>query len=330
MNKFHRRLAFIISLLLLISGLVIYFTVDINTLANLTVFKPMGILLALVSISIGLLLDGTRLMHILEVSDERISLCEAMQVVFGNYFLALLTPGATGGAVAQMIFLRKFGVPTGKATAVILGKTLMTIAFLILTTPFIFLYDSKIFSMLSDTAVFFISLVIVLLFVGLCVALKYHLLSRLVIKIAKALPVYRGHQLLVLFKEMDEAARVLKKSPVMMILICIESGISLVFLYAILPCLMYGLGVTNADWLMIMGRMFFLNMLLYFTPTPGGSGVAEGGFVLLFSHLVPAGTVGILAVAWRIISEYLPFVIGLFYTVKVFGEEFLNKQTENA
>ena len=86
MNKFHRRLAFILTLLLLISGLVIYFTVDINTLANLTVFRPVGILLALGSISIGLLLDGTRLMHILKISDERVSLREAMQVVFGNYF----------------------------------------------------------------------------------------------------------------------------------------------------------------------------------------------------------------------------------------------------
>ncbi len=93
MNKFHRRLAFIILLLFLISWLVIYFTVDINTLANLTVFKPTGILLALVSISIGLFLDGTRLMHILKVSDATISLRAAMQVVFGNYFWHCLPRG---------------------------------------------------------------------------------------------------------------------------------------------------------------------------------------------------------------------------------------------
>ncbi|MDO4203333.1 MAG: lysylphosphatidylglycerol synthase transmembrane domain-containing protein [Selenomonadaceae bacterium] len=328
MNKFHRRLAFIVTLLLLISGLVIYFTVDINTLANLTVFKPVGVLLALGSTSIGLLLDGTRLMHILGISGEKISLRQAMQVVFGNYFLALLTPGATGGAVAQMLFLKKFGVPTGKATAVILGKTLMTIAFLLLTTPFIFLYDSKIIPVLSDNAIIFTASALLLSTIGLWVIIKYHLFARLIVKIAKALPVHRGHQLLELFQEIKEATRLLKKSPLMMVLICLESGISLFFLYAILPCLMYGLGVDDADWLMVMGRMFFLNMLLYFTPTPGGSGVAEGGFVLLFKNLVPAGTVGILAVAWRIISEYLPFLIGLFYTVKLFGENFINKQTD--
>lgn len=328
MNKFHRRLAFIVSLVLLISGLVIYFTVDINTLASLNVFRPMGIILALGSISIGLLLDGTRLMHILSVSGERVSLREAMQVVFGNYFLALLTPGATGGAVAQMLFLRKFGVPTGKATVVILGKTLMTIAFLLLTTPFIFLYDSKIIPVLSDNALVFTALAALLSLIAIWYGVKYHVVARLVVKTARSLPVHRGRQLLVLFRDVKEATRLLKKSPFMMILVCIESGISLFFLYAILPCLMYGLGVVDADWIMIMGRMFFLNMLLYFTPTPGGSGVAEGGFVLLFKNLVPAGTVGILAVAWRIISEYLPFLIGLFYTIKVFGKDFINKQTK--
>lgn len=75
-----------------------------------------------------------------------------------------------------------------------------------------------------------------------------------------------------------------------------------------------------------MGRMCFLNILLYFAPTPGGSGIAEGGFVLLFGDLVPAGTVGIAAVVWRIIVEYLPFTIGFYYTVKVFGKDFISKQ----
>ena len=36
MNKFYKRLAILILLVLVISGSVIYFTVDINTLSNLT------------------------------------------------------------------------------------------------------------------------------------------------------------------------------------------------------------------------------------------------------------------------------------------------------
>ena len=110
-----------------------------------------------------------------------------------------------------------------------------------------------------------------------------------------------------------------------MLVVFAESGLNLLCIYAVVPCLLLGLGVTNADWYTVMGRMIFLNMLLYFSPTPGGSGIAEGGFVLLFSSVVPAGTVGIVAVCWRLIAEYLPFLIGFYYTVTVFGREFLRR-----
>jgi uncharacterized membrane protein YbhN (UPF0104 family) len=111
-----------------------------------------------------------------------------------------------------------------------------------------------------------------------------------------------------------------------MLLVFLESGLNLLCIYAIVPCLLLGLGVFEADWYTVMGRMIFLNMLLYFMPTPGGSGIAEGGFVLLFSSTVPAGTVGIIAVCWRLIAEYIPFLIGFYYTLTVFGRDFLNRQ----
>ena len=110
-----------------------------------------------------------------------------------------------------------------------------------------------------------------------------------------------------------------------MLLVFAESGLNLLCIYAVVPCLLLGLGVVDADWYTIMGRMIFLNMLLYFSPTPGGSGIAEGGFVLLFAGTVPSGTVGIVAVCWRLIAEYLPFLIGFYYTVAVFGREFLRR-----
>jgi len=114
-------------------------------------------------------------------------------------------------------------------------------------------------------------------------------------------------------------------APHQMLVVFAESGLNLLCIYAVVPCLLLGLGVTDADWYTVMGRMIFLNMLLYFSPTPGGSGIAEGGFVLLFSSVVPAGTVGIVAVCWRLIAEYLPFLIGFYYTVTVFGREFLRR-----
>ena len=150
MGKFYRRLALLILLVLCISGAVIYFTVDINTLTNLTMFQPWSLALALVFVGVGLFLDGTRLMHLVHISKEDITLSQAVQVVFGNYFLALLTPGATGGAVAQMMFLRHAGVPTGKATVLVFVRTVVSILFLVLCMPFIFMHEAYILPGVSN------------------------------------------------------------------------------------------------------------------------------------------------------------------------------------
>ena len=196
MSKFARRFLFLLVLVVGISAAVIYTTVDINTLHNLTRFHPWSLLLALLAVGLGMFFDGSRLMHLVKISNEKITLYQAVQVIFGNYFLALLTPGATGGAVAQVMFLRHAGVPTGKAAVLVIVRTLLSIFFLALCMPFIFLHDE-----------------------------------------------------------------------------------------GIVP------GISN-DILMVITFAAF---------------------------------VGIVAVCWRLIAEYLPFLIGFYYTVTVFGREFLRR-----
>ena len=56
MNKFYKRFVVLIVLVLLISGGVIYFTVDMNTLSNLTAFKAWSVILAVLFVIIGLIL----------------------------------------------------------------------------------------------------------------------------------------------------------------------------------------------------------------------------------------------------------------------------------
>jgi glycosyltransferase 2 family protein len=325
MNKFYKRFIFLILLLVVISGGVIYFTVDINTLQNLTEFKPWAVMLAIFFVGIGLLLDGSRLMHLVRISNEHITLSQAVQVVFGNYFLALLTPGATGGAVAQLIFLRHAGVPAGKATVLVIVRTLVSILFLVLCMPFIFLHDTEILPWVSDDTLMVISFFVFVGILAIIWAFKTNFLDYFVIKLAKRFARNRRKKVVAFYRDIKSAALLLSAAPRCMLRVFIESGLSLIAIYSVVPFLLLGLGV-EFDWYGVMGRMIFLNMLLYFSPTPGGSGIAEGGFVLLFNEIVPAGTVGIVAVFWRIIAEYIPFLIGFYYTIKVFGRDFLNKQ----
>ena len=326
MKRFYKRLICLVALVLTISGAVIYFTVDINTLTNLTLFQPWSLALAIAFVALGLVLDGSRLMHLVHISKENITLSQAVQVVFGNYFLALLTPGATGGAVAQLMFLRKAGVPTGKATVLVFVRTVVSIIFLILCLPLIFWHDAHILPGISNDRLGVLSFTVLLVLLLFFLAVRENLLNHLAVRIARKLALPRRRLFVNIYRDTQNAIRLLGSSPKAMLLVFVESGLSLIAIYAVVPCLLLGLGVYHVDWYTVMGRMIFLNMLLYFTPTPGGSGVAEGGFVFLFSEIVPAGTVGIIAVCWRLIAEYIPFLIGLYYTVKVFGAAFLEKK----
>ena len=329
MKMFCKRFVVPILLVFIISGAVIYSTVDIHTLKNLTAFQPWSIVLALLCVSLGLTLDGTRLMHLVKISGEHITLGQAVQVVFGNYFLALLTPGATGGAVAQLMFLRHAGVPAGKATVLVIVRTLVSILFLICCMPFIFLHDAGILPGVDNHTLMLVSVIAFVIIALIALAFRANAFDYIVLRLTKRLSAKRSKKLLSFYRDLKTGVHLLASSPKSMLRIFFESGFSLMFIYAIVPCLLLGLGVTEADWYTVMGRMIFLNMLLYFTPTPGGSGIAEGGFVLLFADSVPAGTVGILAVCWRLIAEYIPFFIGLYYTLKVFGKDFLNRQMEH-
>lgn len=328
MNKFYRKLTFLILFVLAISFAVIYTTVDINTLKNLTAFHTWSLFLALFFALLGMFFDGSRLMHLVKISNEKITLYEAVQVIFGNYFLALLTPGATGGAVAQLMFLRRAGVPTSKAAVLVVVRMLGSIFFLAVCLPFLFLRDEKIVPGISNEILLFFAFVGIFLIVWCIWGLKKGYLDYFIIQVTKHFNVSRRRRIFAFYRETKKAIELLFHAPKAMLVFFLESGLNLLCLYAIVPALLLGLGVADADWFTIMARMICLNFILYFTPTPGGSGVAEGGFVLLFSDIVPAGMVGIIAVTWRLIAEYLPFFIGFYYTIKVFGRDFLAKHSE--
>ncbi len=69
----------------------------------------------------------------------------------------------------------------------------------------------------------------------------------------------------------------------------------------------------EADWqrLFLLQWMVFVAMML--TPTPGATGGAEVGFLLVFSHSLPEGMAGLVLLGWRLISYYFMLGTGAFY-----------------
>ena len=320
MNISRKRIALLIGLIVAVSAAVLYFTADIDTLSHLADFHPVSLLGVLALIAGGMYFDALRLQRLSAVAGKSVPLPAAVRVVFGNYFMALLTPGASGGAVIQILFLKKAGVPTGSATVVVLVRTILSIFFLMLCLPVVFYFDPQILPWFDREIIVQGSLLLVGLAVMGMVVLRTRLSDRLAVLVVKRLPARWRLRLMKVYRDMRGALALMAASPVAVGQAFLESGASLLLLYAMVPMLFAGIG-AQLDWLQVMGRMIFLNLLLYFAPTPGGAGVAEGLFISSFKAFLPLGTVGVAAVAWRIFAEYLPACIGGYFTLKVFGSK---------
>ena len=322
-KKLLLRLGALFLFVLLISAAVIYFTFDIRTLDYLTMFEPKCILLALGCLAIGLLFDGLRLITLANITEERLTLRQIVNVVLSNYFLALVSPGASGGAIAQVMFMRKAGVPVSKSTVVILVRTIMSIIFLILLVPLVLHFDEDIVEWMPASVITIVSVAFVSLPVIAIYLMRTRYPEKIIFYCTRKLSYTTRRNCYIWYQQFKKAAIVMGKNPLMVLRAFIESGLSLLFIYATVPAYMTGLNI-DFDLIQVMGRMVLINLVLYFSPTPGGSGIAEAGFVMLFANLLPGGLEGIFAVLWRFTAEYLPFMLGAVVTIRAFGSDVIN------
>ena len=322
-KKLLLRLGALFLFVLLISAAVIYFTFDIRTLDYLTMFEPKCIFLALGCLAIGLLFDGLRLITLANITEERLTLRQIVNVVLSNYFLALVSPGASGGAIAQVMFMRKAGVPVAKSTVVILVRTIMSIIFLILLVPLVLHFDEDIVEWMPASVITIVSVAFVSLPVIAIYLMRTRYPEKIIFYCTRKLSYPPRRNCYIWYQQFKKAAIVMGKNPLMVLRAFIESGLSLLFIYATVPAYMTGLNI-DFDLIQVMGRMVLINLVLYFSPTPGGSGIAEAGFVMLFANLLPGGLEGIFAVLWRFTAEYLPFMLGAVVTIRAFGSDVIN------
>ena len=327
-NKLYKRIALVVIFVLSISAAVIYFTFDIRALDYLTMFSSWSVLCALGALAIGLFFDGTRLLTLARITGEDLPLPDVVKVVLSNYFLAVLTPGATGGAIAQVMFMRRAGVSVARSTVIILVRTIMSIFFLIVMLPIFMKQDEAITSWVPMPVIMTVSVIFIAIPVAAVALMRTNYPKRIIYYFSRYFRHERRRQAFRLYYDFRQAVYIMGKQPVMVLRAFIESGVSLTFIYLTVPAYFLGLQFPF-DLVQVMGRMYLLNLVLYFSPTPGGSGVAEAGFVALFNHLVPSGTVGILAVLWRFTAEYLPFILGAFITLRAFGSNVLSIAEKN-
>lgn len=289
----------------------------------------LSVLMSLVLLLTGyFLLDGIRLYAVLKTMGFVVPFSDMMKLVFINIFVSNVTPLATGGGFAQIYFLHKFSVPIGVAVAATSMRTVIAACLIFIFAPlFIWLRPSdyrEFFHpslMVLMTGISGLYLLVFWVMVFKSVWLNrwlsrwFTLLGRLGWLSAKTISALNqrlsieiesfSHGVLDFFN----GHRVWRWLSVFATLLFLLSMFS--FSLILLAAMGYHINIMN-----VLSYQTVVTFFTYFSPTPGGVGVAEGSYGLLFSSFVEAKHLMVLTLMWRVLTIYIGVLIGIavFYT----------------
>lgn len=163
-------------------------------------------------------------MTLAAVTDEKLTTRQVVNVVLSNYFLALCTPGASGGAVAQIMFMRKAGVPVAKATVVVFVRTIMSITFLILLVPFVLHSDHALVDWMPTSVITIVSVLFVSLPIAAVLLMRTRYPEFWIIGLTNNFSRDFRRNCFIWYKEFKQASFIMGKNPLKVMRAFIESG----------------------------------------------------------------------------------------------------------
>jgi hypothetical protein len=279
------------------------------------------------------LADGLRLYSVIRAMGHHIAFSYIMKLVFVNLFVSNVTPLATGGGVVQVYFMQRKGMPIGEATAATSIRTILAALILFVLAPIIIWIEPNQFRTLVNRSLLYgitgVSLAYWAIF-GV-ILFRIQLIRRFVFQVVYLLnatkliskPKARSWALKA-FRELDLFAggfkRYFKGDLWWASLSVFFTGVFLLLLFSFSVVLIRALGY-QVPLMTILAFQVVVTFFMYFAPTPGAAGVAEGGYGLLFAQLVQTKDVVFLTLAWRFFTIYIGVVIGIVVTfIEIFRQ----------
>ncbi|PTV93244.1 hypothetical protein C8C76_14619 [Halanaerobium saccharolyticum] len=314
---------------ILISAVSMYYINKIYSQgSNLDVFfsfSPVVIISLIGLLFFYYIFDASRLYFVLKTLNAEISFWNVYKLVFINFFISNITPLATGGGFAQVYFLQKKGVPLGKSSAAALIRTLLSATMLFLSVPFIILRNQSMLNLLPGNYVFIYFAVFLVLYVFILYILIFKV--RLVMKILYKLFYFIKSKHLLskkrfrkivryIFEHLElfseDLAFFIQGKKFFVFLSLFFTGIFLLTEFSFSFLIIKGLGYTNISFFQILTSQILVVFIMYFAPTPGAAGIAEGGYSLLFARFVNRSDLFPLLFYWRFFSKFIGIFIGVF------------------
>ncbi len=268
-------------------------------------------------------IGGLRTYYIMKVINRNMTFKSAVKASYSNIFLGAATPSQTGGGIAEIYFVTRDDIPISEATAGTIMTFVCTLLFL--TLALLLLYYLKpqdmgyLFTVMIKTAVIMLGLATLFFFVSIFFTN------------------YVNRALLFVFYWLKQSGRIKDRSGRIehrMTRICeglLNYSQASMFMYRhgklamvlgfFFTCLFFavrfiipffvlrGLGM-EANVIAVMYIQLLITLITYFSPTPGGSGLAEMSSLVLMAPFVTPSLAPVYTVLWRFCTLYVNVFIG--------------------
>lgn len=240
-------------------------------------------------------------------------------------FFNCVTPSASGGQPMQAVHMVKTGVPLGYSTCALLIKFIVYQTTLTLYSLVILLIKYREFAEKINgfgfliLIGFFVSAAVMAGLICICFFRRFtrwaaggivSLLCRMrIIKDKQEKLDYIDNEL----RQFHDSFRVIKQNVGMIVQMALLSALQLTVFYLIPYFIYLSFGLRGAPISTVLSAQSFVSLMSSFVPLPGAMGGAEFSFHVLFGSLMPERFLTTAILFWRMITFYLPILVGLFF-----------------
>ena len=314
-------------------AVIIFRSVDKHTIHSLLAADKFKLLLALLAVFCAWLCDSGRFCALARAAHERVSFPLGIALTWLNYFGSAVTPMQSGGGPFQVYALYRRNIPVGKGIAITLMRTMLTILILTFSVPVAVLFDPDILegSNFLKGLVFYVFIIILAMwgFVAFTIAKPEVIkkFSRVIVLWLRRFNFMKSNRSVIkifqwLDREIDNYIlnfRLAFNTGKLWVAVAVVlSVLHLLSLFTVLPVLMSAVGLPFRYAQTIAVQAVFM-FILYFIPTPGASGVAEGGGALLYSVLMPENMAGVMSLICRFFTDYISIFMGVIVVIRMLG-----------
>ena len=319
-----------ISILVLTFGVIVGYLVvtgDWRHISTaLTTLSPLWMAVAVGLLGVYLLCEVGMITIALRMSGDRLPLLKKAAIAALGQLYGLITPLQSGSQPAQLYYMSRFGIPSGRSAFALFSKFVI---FQIMVTLFAAVVLVARYQYFTDTygsvvalsiPAFALHFAIVIGLISLAASPRST--ERFVMwfvgiyaRFRKSVDVdearAKAHEQLGHF---SDSLSLLKEHVPSLLAMAGVTTVQLIAFYLIPAAIIRALHLPVGDLVTTVAAAAFVLMIQTAMPLPGGSGAAEGGFATFFNLMFPSSTLVVIALLiWRTITLVLPIVIGVIF-----------------